>query len=160
MAVYIVMEPPGGVGADAAADARLVRDGFSWPAFLVPPLWLLWHRLWLEALLAFAAMAALEALGEVSGHRAAGFAMGLLVSFFVGLEGQGMRLAALFRGGWREWGAVEAGSRDDAETRYALEASGADAAEPIRHAIVPDRAQARPVQTGLALGLSHNPGKP
>jgi hypothetical protein len=159
MAVYVVMEPPGGLGADAA-EVQLLRDGFSWPAFLVPPLWLLWHRLWPEALGAFLAMAALSALGEASGHGAIGSAMSLLVSFFVGLEGQGMRIAALFRNGWREWGAVEAGSREDAETRYALEAAGADAAEPIHHAIVPDRAQARPVQTGLALGLSHNLRKP
>ena len=37
------------------SGAVLVRDGFSFLAFLLPPLWLLWHRLWIEAALAFAA---------------------------------------------------------------------------------------------------------
>ena len=34
MACYVVMEPPGRVGS---GDAVLVRDRFSWLAFLVPP---------------------------------------------------------------------------------------------------------------------------
>ena len=39
-----------------AADAAFIRDGFSFLAFLLPPLWLLWHRLWIEAALALAAL--------------------------------------------------------------------------------------------------------
>ena len=54
MASYVVMEPPGASRNDAAAGAVLVRDGFSFLAFLLPPLWLLWHRLWIEAALVFA----------------------------------------------------------------------------------------------------------
>ena len=37
-------------------DLAFVRDGFSFLAFLLPPLWLLWHRLWIEAVLAFAVL--------------------------------------------------------------------------------------------------------
>ena len=54
MAVYVVMEPPGASRNDAASGAVLVRDAFSVLAFLLPPLWLLWHRLWIEAALVFA----------------------------------------------------------------------------------------------------------
>ncbi|TIW44359.1 MAG: DUF2628 domain-containing protein, partial [Mesorhizobium sp.] len=49
MAVYVVMEPP---GLGEKPDVTFVRDGFSWLGFLVSPLWLLWHRLWIEAALA------------------------------------------------------------------------------------------------------------
>src|SRR3954469_10512805 len=51
--------------ASAAIPARapvLVREGFSWGAFLFTPLWLLLHRLWLAALLWVAAVAALLVL--------------------------------------------------------------------------------------------------
>ena len=51
MAAYVVMEK-GGASARTAADAVFVRDGFHWVAFLVPAVWMLWHRLWLEAVLA------------------------------------------------------------------------------------------------------------
>ena len=46
MASWIVMQPP---DRTRDADLAFVRDGFSVFAFLVPPLWLLWHRLWIEA---------------------------------------------------------------------------------------------------------------
>ena len=57
MASWIVMQPPA-ARARGGADATFVRDGFSLLAFLVPPLWLLWHRLWIEAVLAFAVLRA------------------------------------------------------------------------------------------------------
>jgi len=36
-------------GDAEAAGAVFVPEGFAWSAFAVPPLWLLWHRLWLAA---------------------------------------------------------------------------------------------------------------
>ena len=67
MAIYVVMEPPAATEAEAIERAVLVRDGFAVLAFLVPPLWLFWHRLWIEALLALAASIALATLGEQAG---------------------------------------------------------------------------------------------
>jgi hypothetical protein len=52
MASYIVLTDP---NDRSGADVRFVRDGFSIVAFLVPLVWLLWKRLWLEAALLFAA---------------------------------------------------------------------------------------------------------
>src|SRR5215218_1733222 len=98
MAIYVVMEPP---GRTEAADATvLVRDGFSWLAFLVAPLWLAWHRLWIEAALAFVAMGLISVLGQWLGLDWAGSALSLLVSLYIGLEGQGLRIAALRCRGW------------------------------------------------------------
>ncbi|ESX49537.1 hypothetical protein X727_27300 [Mesorhizobium sp. L103C119B0] len=157
MAIYVVMEPP---GRTEAADATvLVRDGFSWLAFLVAPLWLAWHRLWIEAALAFVAMGLISVLGQWLGLDWAGSALSLLVSLYIGLEGQGLRIAALRRRGWHEWGVVEADNPDDADIRQTLDAEAlADEPAPLPR-IVPDASLARPTQTGLTLGLSHTPGK-
>lgn len=155
MASYVVMDPPGRTGS---GDAVLVRDGFSWFAFLFSPLWLLWHRLWIEALLAFVAFGLLSALGEAAGFGLAGSLLTLLVSLFVGLEGQALRIAALRRRGWRESGVVEAGRLADGEVRYAA-ALEAEPPAPEPRVLVPDAARSRPIRTGLALGLSHDPGR-
>jgi hypothetical protein len=159
MAIFVAMEPPDG-GGDEAERMLLVRDGFAWLAFFFPPLWLLWHLLWAEALLVFALFGALSALGEVEGFGLAAPLLMVLVSIYVGLEGQALRLAALRRRGWREWGVVEADSADDADARRLLETAPADEPEPetIRP-IVPDAALARSAQPGLALGLTPIPGR-
>ncbi|UVK39421.1 DUF2628 domain-containing protein [Mesorhizobium sp. AR10] len=157
MAIYVVMEPP---GRGEKADATFVRDGFSWLGFLVPPLWLLWHRLWIEAALAFVVMAVLSVLGEKLGLGLTGSLLSLLVSLYVGLEGQGLRIAALRRRGWHDWGVVEAEALDDADTRYALAADAPPDEDAPVHRIVPDAALARPTQMGMALGLNHTPGRP
>ncbi|MER9424364.1 DUF2628 domain-containing protein [Mesorhizobium sp. M0317] len=157
MAIYVVMEPP---GRTEAADATIfVRDGFSWLAFLVAPLWLAWHRLWIEAALAFVALGLISVLGQWLGLDWAGSGLSLLVSLYIGLEGQGLRTAALRRRGWHEWGVIEADNPDDADIRQTLDAEAlADEPAPLRR-IVPDASLARPAQIGLTLGLSHTPGK-
>lgn len=43
--LYTVHERAAPVGIDP--DVVLVREGFSWPAAILGPLWLLAHRLWL-----------------------------------------------------------------------------------------------------------------
>ncbi len=161
MAIYVVMEPPGSKGTEATTGAVLVRDAFALVAFLLPPLWLLWHRLWIEAALAFAAGVGLTALGEVAGLGLTGAALSLLVSLYVGLEGAALRLNALARRGWRQWGVVEAASRDEAEIRYvAGEVLRERAAEDVRP--TPSTVPQLPRQpaSGPALGLFSYPGKP
>ncbi|RWX65770.1 DUF2628 domain-containing protein [Mesorhizobium sp. M4B.F.Ca.ET.089.01.1.1] len=158
MAIYVVMEPPG--RGERSDGTVFVRDGFAWLGFLVPPLWLAWNRLWIEAALTFVVMAILSMLGEKLGLAWAGSALSLLVSLYVGLEGQGLRIAALRRRGWHEWGVVEADRLDGAETRHALETDVPPDEQPPVPRIVPDANLARPAQTGMALGLTHTPGRP
>lgn len=160
MASYVVMEPPrGSTRATVDDGAVFIRDGFMLVAFLVPLLWFLWHRLWIEAALAFAVMVGLAALGNVAGFGAAAPVLSLLVSVYVGLEAAALRIAALRRRGWSEFGAVEAESYGDAETRYLVE-TGAISDEDVhgpppstpahlRHAVLH-----RP-----AVGLLLNPGR-
>ena len=149
MASYVVMEQRDRAGV---VDVAFVRDGFSWLAFLLPPLWLLWHRLWGEALLAFLLLAVLSALGE-GGRPLAGSLLTAAVSLCVGLEGQNLRVQALRRRGWGEWGVVEAAGLPDAETRYAAEAVDEEPAAPDAPRIVPGPAAGRPAHVGLVLGL-------
>jgi hypothetical protein len=157
MTAYVVMEPPG--RSEKVDTTTLVRDGFTWLGLLVPPLWLAWHRMWVEAALAFVVMGVLSMLGQRLGLGMAGSLLSLLVSLYVGLEGQSLRIAALRRRGWHEWGVVEAGWLGDADIRYALEVEGlSDEAAPAPR-IVPDAALARPAQPGMALGLTHIPGR-
>jgi hypothetical protein len=120
MAVYVAMEPP---GADRE-NAVFVRDGFTLPAFLVPVVWFLWHRMWIEAVLALALtllLGSLDALGGLAAPLAS-----LLVSLVIGLEAPTLRLWALRRRGWRERGVAEAENAADAEVRFFL-AGGTDA---------------------------------
>ncbi|AZO35327.1 DUF2628 domain-containing protein [Mesorhizobium sp. M2A.F.Ca.ET.037.01.1.1] len=157
MAIYVVMEPPAGKKAE---DVHFVRDSFTWLGFLFSPLWLAWNRLWIEAVLAFVVMAVLSALGERLGLEWAGSMLSLLVSLYVGFEGQALRIATLRRRGWREWGVVEAGDLADAEIRFAAEVDDHEPEPTPMPRIIPDASLARPPQTGMALGLTHTPGRP
>lgn len=114
MAAYVAMEPADGDGEGTV----FVRDGFTFFAFLVPVLWFLRHRMWIEALLALAltlALGSLDALGGMGGPL-----ISLLASLLIGLEAPSLRLWSLRRRGWRERGVVEAQGLADAETRFFL----------------------------------------
>jgi hypothetical protein len=141
----------------AEPDIAFIRDGFSALAFVVPPLWLLWHRLWLEALATFAVLLSTGALERFGGMAPAASIVSLLVSMFVGLEGNGLRIAALARRGWIPRGVIEAGRLDEAELRYA-EDTDTDPAPAAPHPIVPSPV---PVVTAgtQPVGLLLNPGR-
>lgn len=121
MSIYTVHQPPLEAGAAAAEPYRFVfiRDGFSWGAFLLTPLWMLRHCLWLVLVIYLAVSAALEV-----GLRALGapifmlVAVGLLISLLVGLEAGTLRRFKLARRHWRNIGVVTGGALEDAERRF------------------------------------------
>ena len=162
MASFVVMEPP----EDGQERTVLIRDGFHFFAFLVPFIWLLVHRLWIEAGLALAAALAIGALGSLTGFGAVAPVLSLLVGIYVGLEGAALRVAALQRRGWREWGIVEADNPRDAEIRYVtgLAAEGSEDAPVAADATQPQLPFGRPVNhqpraSGPALGMLGYPGR-
>ena len=53
MTLYSVYEPPSEApDPEARAEGlEFVKEGFSWPALLVPALWLIYYRMWIELIL-------------------------------------------------------------------------------------------------------------
>jgi hypothetical protein len=115
VASYVIFEPP---GPSQPERALFVRDGFHWLAFLLSVFWFLWYRLWIEAGLVFAAMVGLSALERIDGLQGAVLAASFLLALGLGFEASALRMAALRRRGWREWGVVEANDGDEAAIRY------------------------------------------
>lgn len=121
MKVYAVYEPHMR-GDDLRRHAEriaFVRDGFSFPAFIFGPLWMLWHRLWL-AFVGYIVLVVL--LGVAIYYRAIpsgaeGVAIALL-ALFIGLEAATLRRRKLLWWRWRDAGVVVADDVIGAEQRF------------------------------------------
>jgi Protein of unknown function (DUF2628) len=89
MKTYTLHLPAGAMPGDAEAleEAELVKDGFSWSAFIFTFLWFFWNRLWLAGLLVLVLvvglMVALQALRVDTGLA---FLAQLLLSLLIGFE--------------------------------------------------------------------------
>jgi hypothetical protein len=120
MSVYTVHEAPARVSASSDAERFIfVRDGFSWWAFLLAPLWMLWHRMWL-VFVGYAVIASgIEfVLVRFGASRAAISLVGFLISLLVGLESSTLRRLPLHRRGWTNVGVVSGDKLEDAERRF------------------------------------------
>ncbi len=154
MAIYVVMQRTD-AAPETGGDAVFVQQGFHWLAFFVPVFWLLWHRLWIEAALALGFVLLLSAAGDTAGLGATSSLLALLVSIYFGLEGAALRLRALERRGWKEWGVVEADRLTDAELRYlASIVDGGDDSEPEAAPLPVTASHPRPAASApRAIGL-------
>jgi hypothetical protein len=157
MAVYTVHEPPRRNDDPLAHTERFVfvRDGFSWPAFLFGPLWMLRHRLWLALIVYLIVVTALSgALRAVDAGDAVA-AVGLLVALLVGFEASSLRRYGLARRHWRNVGVVVGDDLESAERRF----FDAWAAEPMRSPPPPQPAgPPAPASSGPIIGLFPEPG--
>jgi hypothetical protein len=96
-----------------------VRDGFSFWAFLLGPLWMLRHRLWLVCLV-YVALVILLSLGlqATGAANSVTFAAGALLALLVGLEAASLRRLTLAWRRWRNVGVVVADDLEAAERRF------------------------------------------
>jgi hypothetical protein len=121
MPVYTVHVPAGTDRAVGGATDRFVfvRDGFFVWAFLLAPLWLIWHRLWL-ALIGYLAVTAvgLVALSRLGGRGGVALAVMLLIALLMGFEGGSLWRWTLSRGRWRQIDIVVADDEETAERRF------------------------------------------
>lgn len=121
MQTFTVHEPPNPPAdrVDRAESLAFVRDGFSWPAALFAPIWLLVHRLW-WALAGFVAIAGgLELLKYATLLDQRWIALALFaLNLLVGLEADTLRRWALDRRGWRVLGSVTGRSAAECERRF------------------------------------------
>jgi hypothetical protein len=121
MSVYTVHEPPMRAGAAAADVERFafVRDGFSWWAFLLAPLWMLRHRMWLVLVGYVVVAGAIEIPVRMSGGPVLATSLiGILLGLLVGLEAGTLRRFTLNRRGWKNLGVVSGDDIEDAERRF------------------------------------------
>jgi hypothetical protein len=121
MSVYTVHEPPPRTHETAADPTRFVfvRDGFHFWAFLLGPVWMLWHRLWLVFVLYLVLSGALHVgLWLTGATSATTFFVGLLVSILIGLEASTLRRWTYHRRGWATVGVVAAADAETAERRF------------------------------------------
>ena len=121
MTVYSVYVPP---GDDADLDARVdkiafVKEGFYWVALLVPVLWLIYQRMWLELVVFLAVLFIIPiVLGNDPAARELGawLVLGLTVVF--AFEANDLRGWALQRRGYRFVAAVTGRDRTEAERSF------------------------------------------
>jgi hypothetical protein len=119
MTTFTVHEPPPRRNEEAASLDRFafVRDGFYFWAFLLGPLWMFWHRMWLVLVLYLVATVALQAaLWALGVSAVVKFVVGLLIALLVGFEAGSLRRFTLRR--WIERGIVVGPTREDAERRF------------------------------------------
>ena len=117
MAIFSVFVP-----ADAQlAPEKIVflRDGFSTPAFVFGPAWLLWKRAWLPAATVVALLSLLPLLAKLPAVSPLlpGF-LGIALAFWVGFEGRQILGWSLKRRGYVESDLVVAENEEEAEEIY------------------------------------------
>jgi len=91
-----------------------LEDRFSFLAFLLPPVWALVHRLWLEALGWLVVTVALGGLALLIGDATAN-GLYFLFALWIGFAAPALRAANLRRRGFRDMGYVGAADEIAAE---------------------------------------------
>ena len=104
---------------DAERDIVLVREGFSWGAFLVSVLWALWNRLWLVAIVLMALELVLPLVAGWAGLGAAsGGILSIALAVLAGLFGNDLKRWTMEGRGYAEVALVAARSPDEAQQRF------------------------------------------
>ena len=160
-----------GAETQRAADRLVfVRDGFHFWAFLLGPLWLAWHRLWLALIGYIAVMAALEAaLSQLRTGAGTRFIAMFLIALLMGFEAASLQRWTRSRRKWRQLDIVVADDTETAERRFfdrwAAVRRGSSSTPPVdRGAPPPTRDVAGkpvsrpPPQHGDIIGLFPQPG--
>ncbi len=104
---------------DADSDLVLIKEGFCWPAFFLGPLWALWHRLWLAALVLLVADLGLGGVGMLL--RLDGLSQGAVAVGFaaiVGFVANDLRRRRLERRRFTFAAVISAAGREAAEWRF------------------------------------------
>ena len=161
MASYVVLTPPD--RQDAHERAEIIRDGFAYFALIIPVIWPLWQRLWFAAVLLLLVTIGLGVGFETYPDWSPVFLTApVLLSLYVGLEGNGLRIAKLERRDWQVDSVIEAPNAATAEAIYFAELRDA----PKRTVPPPGRGWAAPLRSvppsadsGPALGLLDIHGK-
>lgn len=124
MPTFTVHAPLPKKGESAATPERFlfVRDGFYFWAFLLAPLWLLVHRLWLALLAYLAVTIGLGAILMLAGAPSpVRYGVAFLMALLVGFEAATLWRWTLARRKWRMLGFVVGEDVEMAERRFYAE---------------------------------------
>jgi hypothetical protein len=119
--VYTVHESknPPSDRQDRAEDLRFVRDGFSWPAALFTPLWLLMRGFWLALIIYLIVATALALAGQMLGlDEEIQFLIMFGLHVLVGFEADTIERWTLRRHGWDMIGTVAGRDVVECERRF------------------------------------------
>ena len=116
MRIYTVHELPG-APLDGAGIV-LVKEGFSFPAFLLSWVWLLFCRLWIALGLWIGLTAVTSFLAERYLGVEAAMLVSLALQLMLGFEANDIRRWTLARKGYREIGITAGASLEEAERRF------------------------------------------
>lgn len=119
---------------DAGERYLFVKDGFSWPAFFVPILWILWHRLWLTLVWYIVFVLVVAWTGRLMGDSAAVW-VALLGNVLFALEANNLRRLALEDRGWSGIGSSFGRDMEEAEARF-FGAGARTAVAPDENAVI------------------------
>ena len=121
MPTFTVHQPPPRKGESESDPERFafIRDGFHFWAFLLAPLWLLVHRLWLALLLYVVATAAINAgLTWAGASGTLRFIATFCIALLIGFEAAALWRWTLQRRKWKTVGFVVADNGETAERRF------------------------------------------
>lgn len=148
MASFIVLTSPDGTDRGHALT-KVIRDGFSLTAFLVPALWLYAHRLWISGSIALVLQAVALQLFGIAGFGWAAFALLLAVSMVAALEGRMHYVRRLEADGWTLSDVVTAPNLGDAEVIYFAGLDDAAASAATHPVMPPSSSRPRASEPGL-----------
>jgi hypothetical protein len=94
-----------------------VKDGFSWPAFFVPILWILWHRLWLALVWYVVFVLGVAWIGRLVSEDVASI-VAVLGTLLLALEANNIRRIALENRDREEIGASFGKNISEADARF------------------------------------------
>lgn len=124
MPTFTVHAPPPRQGETTSAPERFVfvRDGFHAWAFVLTPLWLLVHRLWLAFVIYVVGYGLLEVgLALLRVPSSTQMLVALLVALLMGFEASSIWRWTLARRGWSTLGFVVGDDAETAERRFYAE---------------------------------------
>jgi hypothetical protein len=119
--VYTVHLPPAqGLRGDATDPLpRLIKEGFSWPAFLFNVVWAMSNKLWIVAAGLFVLTTVLGVVfAELNLDDVTSTVLFFGIAVIVGFLGNDWRRMSLRRQGYRDFGVVTASDMDTAIRRF------------------------------------------
>lgn len=116
MTTYSIYLPPERPGTDPEREFRLLPDGGSLFALILPLVWLIWNRLWI-ALLAYLLIVAALGLASPFLNPVTVVILSGLPALYLFLEGRELICRKYERAGWHYRGTVEADALESAEMK-------------------------------------------